>query len=89
MDFIKANRKLAGIRKNIFSTRKEKETITTSYKYNPFASVQKYVSDAKTPQEQPLRTIQPKPKPPTAYMRKTNKSTLSRGINDHFLYLRK
>ena len=84
MDFLQIRKvKQSKKRKATASTYKEKDSVTSSHQ---FSSVQKYLGAGSIPPS-PLRTVQPVSRPPYAHSR--NKSGLTKGINEHFLFLRK
>ena len=72
-------------RKATLSTYKDKESIASSHQ---FSSVQKYLGNGSV-SPNPLRTFHPLPKPACPYGKKRTQSGLSKGINEHFLFLRK
>lgn len=67
------------------SMQKDKNSIASSHQ---FSSVQKYLG-AESITHHPLKTVPPIPKPSTLYNRQKNKSGIAKGINEHFLFLRK
>ena len=72
-------------RKVTISTSKDPSSVASSHQ---FSSVQKYLGSGSVVPS-PLRTVQPIHKPPSAFSHNRTKSGLSKGINDHFLFLRK
>ena len=86
MDFLQIRKVKPGKnRKATASTYKEKDSVASSHQ---FSSVQKYLGAGSIPPS-PLRTVQPVSKAPYTHSRNRNKSGLTKGINEHFLFLRK